>query len=36
MRHRAMSLRLGWDQAAAIHERLYRLAITKRSGRHVS
>jgi starch synthase len=32
MRQRAMSLRLGWDQAAGIYEKLYQLAVTKRTG----
>jgi starch synthase len=33
MRQRAMSLRLGWDQAAGIYEKLYHLAVARRTGR---
>lgn len=33
MRQRAMGQRLGWDQAAAIYEQLYGLAVAKRTGR---
>jgi starch synthase len=32
MRQRAMSLRLGWDQAARIYEKLYQLAVGRRRG----
>jgi hypothetical protein len=28
-----MAQKLGWDHAAAIYERLYQLAVTRRTGR---
>jgi starch synthase len=33
LRERAMRQRFGWDQAAGIYERLYELAVEKRTGR---